>query len=227
MQTTSPEKPRAVLLGVQLPGTSEAELGSSLDELARLAKTLGFEVVGRVTQKRGHMAPGAVVGSGKLRELARWTGGTGVVPVGPPGRKKSRADGEEEPDPDALEGDRGSADEADAAEAAPGAGPWADAARAHGGATGAEPGAPDAGAPGRDATDSEALDRDAPPRATLVLVDHEITPSQARNLERATGAEVLDRTAVILAIFQRHARSREARLQVEICLLYTSPSPRD
>src|SRR5262245_5806362 len=32
----------------------------------------------------------------------------------------------------------------------------------------------------------------------VVLVDHEITPSQARNLEKATGAEVLDRTAVIL-----------------------------
>jgi GTP-binding protein HflX len=60
------------------------------------------------------------------------------------------------------------------------------------------------------------------------LVDHELTPSQARNLERATGAEVLDRTAVILAIFQRHARSREARLQVEIArLVYWAPRVRE
>ena len=61
-----------------------------------------------------------------------------------------------------------------------------------------------------------------------MLVDHELTPSQARNLERATGAEVLDRTAVILAIFQRHARSREARLQVEIArLAYIAPRLRE
>jgi GTP-binding protein HflX len=61
-----------------------------------------------------------------------------------------------------------------------------------------------------------------------VLVDHELTPSQARNLERATGAEVLDRTAVILAIFQRHAKSREARLQVEIARLnYIAPRLRE
>lgn len=220
MQTTSPERPRAVLLGIQLPGVSDAELGSSLDELARLAKTLGFEVVGRVAQKRGRMAPGAVVGSGKLRELARWTGGTGVVPVGPPGRpgrpgQKGRADDTEQPDTDAPAGDRANADEAHASDEA---GARDEAAEASGGAAGAEWGAPAAG----------ARDPAADPRATLVLVDHEITPSQARNLERATGAEVLDRTAVILAIFQRHARSREARLQVEIARLeYVAPRLRE
>ena len=65
-------------------------------------------------------------------------------------------------------------------------------------------------------------------RADVVLVDHDLTPSQARNLERATGAEVLDRSAVILAIFQRHARSREARLQVEIArLAYLAPRLRE
>ena len=65
-------------------------------------------------------------------------------------------------------------------------------------------------------------------RASVVLVDHDIAPSQARNLERATGAEVLDRTAVILAIFQRHARSREAVLQVEIArLAYMAPRLRE
>ncbi len=61
-----------------------------------------------------------------------------------------------------------------------------------------------------------------------MLVDQDISPSQARNLERATGVEVLDRTAVILAIFQRHARSREARLQVEIARLeYMAPRLRE
>src|SRR5262249_31502075 len=62
----------------------------------------------------------------------------------------------------------------------------------------------------------------------LLLVDHEIGPSQARNLEKATGAEVLDRTALILEIFRRHARSRAARAQVEIVRLkYLAPRLRE
>jgi GTP-binding protein HflX len=62
----------------------------------------------------------------------------------------------------------------------------------------------------------------------LVAVDHDLSPSQARNLERATGAEVLDRTGVIIEIFHRHAHSREARLQVEIARLrYTAPRLRE
>jgi GTP-binding protein HflX len=49
-----------------------------------------------------------------------------------------------------------------------------------------------------------------------------------RNLERATGAEVLDRTHVIVEIFHRHAKSREARLQVEIARLsYVAPRLRE
>jgi GTP-binding protein HflX len=49
-----------------------------------------------------------------------------------------------------------------------------------------------------------------------------------RNLERATSAEVLDRTMVILSIFQRHARTREARMQVEIAqLAYMAPRLRE
>jgi GTP-binding protein HflX len=64
-------------------------------------------------------------------------------------------------------------------------------------------------------------------RARLVAVDHDITPSQARNLERACDAEVLDRTGIIVEIFHRHARSREARLQVEIArLTYQVPRMR-
>jgi GTP-binding protein HflX len=65
-------------------------------------------------------------------------------------------------------------------------------------------------------------------KASVVVVDHEITPSQARNLERATGARVLDRTGVIVDIFHRHAKSREARLQVEIArLTYVAPRLRE
>ena len=61
-----------------------------------------------------------------------------------------------------------------------------------------------------------------------VLVDHDITPSQARNLEKETGVEVLDRTAVILEIFRRHARSRAAKAQVEIVRLqYLVPRLRE
>jgi GTP-binding protein HflX len=61
-----------------------------------------------------------------------------------------------------------------------------------------------------------------------VLVDHDITPSQARNLEKATGVEVMDRTAVILEIFRRHARSRAAKAQVEIVrLAYLVPRLRE
>jgi GTP-binding GTPase N-terminal len=52
-------------------------------------------------------------------------------------------------------------------------------------------------------------DREAPPKPEFVIADHEISPSQARNLKRATGAQVLDRTGVIMEIFHRHAHSRE------------------
>jgi GTP-binding protein HflX len=62
----------------------------------------------------------------------------------------------------------------------------------------------------------------------FVIVDHELSPSQIRNLERATGAEVLDRTGVIVEIFHRHANTREARLQVEMARLkYVAPRLRE
>jgi GTP-binding protein HflX len=64
--------------------------------------------------------------------------------------------------------------------------------------------------------------------AGTVLLDHEVSPSQARNLEKETGVEVMDRTAVILEIFHRHARSRAARAQVEIVRLeYMAPRLRE
>ena len=115
MSSTAPARPRAVLLGVQLSGVADRDFTSSLDELARLATTLGFEVVGRVVQRRARMAPGAVVGSGKLRELARWTGGTGVVPLGPRAAGARRRD--ESDDEDDARGDEPRHEELEAGDA--------------------------------------------------------------------------------------------------------------
>ncbi len=62
----------------------------------------------------------------------------------------------------------------------------------------------------------------------VILVDHEISPSQARNLEKEIGCKVMDRTMVILEIFHRNARSRAARAQVEIARLgYMAPRLRE
>jgi GTP-binding protein HflX len=55
--------------------------------------------------------------------------------------------------------------------------------------------------------------------ATLVIVDHELTPGQARNLEKVCGRRVIDRTELILDIFARRARTREGQLQVELAQL--------
>src|SRR4051812_569703 len=64
--------------------------------------------------------------------------------------------------------------------------------------------------------------------ADLILIDHEISPSQSFNLEKEVGGEVMDRTMVILEIFHRHARSRTARAQVEIARLgYMAPRLRE
>ena len=65
-------------------------------------------------------------------------------------------------------------------------------------------------------------------RIEAIFVDHEISPSQARNLEKEAGCEVMDRTMVILEIFHRHASSRAARAQVEIArLAYMAPRLRE
>lgn len=55
--------------------------------------------------------------------------------------------------------------------------------------------------------------------ADLVLFDHDLTPTQQRNLERELGVKVLDRTQLILDIFARRARTREGRMQVELAQL--------
>lgn len=187
----SKDAPRALVLAVQLPNVSDDEHESSMRELERLAKTLGLNVVGRVTQKRSHLGAAAVVGEGKLVELAERTGGTGVVPSGAKRKKRKIDEDLEAPTEDEAneeEGDEGSEGE----------------------------------------RDEESGDTSGAREATVVLVDHDLTPTQARNLERATDAQVLDRSSVILSIFQRHARTREARLQVEIArLVYEAPRMRE
>ena len=55
--------------------------------------------------------------------------------------------------------------------------------------------------------------------ADLVIFDHDLTPSQQRNLERELDVRVIDRTQLILDIFARHARTREGQLQVELAQL--------
>jgi GTP-binding protein HflX len=132
---------RAIVAAVQRPSVSDLEFEASLTELRQLAKTLGFEVVGRFTQKRSAFDAAAYFGTGKREELK---------------------------------------------------------------------------------------DQIRENRAEILLIDHEISPSQAFNLEKQVGCEVMDRTMVILEIFHRHARSRIARAQVEIARLgYMAPRMRE
>ncbi len=184
-------RPLAVLVSVQLPGVTDVQHQAAVAELGRLVTTLGYDVIGTVTQRRDSLAAAAVVGEGKLLELARFTGGDGVVPTGAKEVKnKARARWKAETGSDDIEVD----DDTD----------------------------------GNDDEDREGETKTGDRKATVVVVDQEISPSQARNLEKATGAEVLDRTGVIVDIFHRHARSREARLQVEIArLIYVAPRMRE
>jgi GTP-binding protein HflX len=55
--------------------------------------------------------------------------------------------------------------------------------------------------------------------ADLIIFDHELSPSQQRNIENEVNPRVLDRTQLILDIFARHARTREGQLQVELAQL--------
>ncbi len=52
-----------------------------------------------------------------------------------------------------------------------------------------------------------------------MIVDHDLTPVQLRNMEKGTGCRVIDRTQLILDIFATHARTREGQLQVELAQL--------
>jgi len=182
----------ALLVGLQLPRVDEVEFNGSLAELQRLVHTLGYNVVGSLRQKRKSTSNALVVGEGKLRELAEWTGGTGHV-ASSVTRKKSKAAerfGQEDETEDDADGDEIDVDEAGLEE---------------------PENPPPAGV-----------------RADVVVFDCDLTPSQLRNLESATGAIVLDRTGVIIEIFSRHARTRAARLQVEIARLnYLAPRIRE
>jgi GTP-binding protein HflX len=197
--TRTGTRTRAVLVAVQLPGVTDDDHASDLEELARLVRTLGFDVAGTVSQRRDALAAAAVLGEGKLKELAGMTGGKGLVPSGAPEVKtKARAK-------------------------------WAAARHAMGKGTEDASGPRTGASPSGDDDESEAQGGEPSlPKPDVVIVDHEISPSQARNLERATGARVLDRTGVIVDIFHRHARSREAKLQVEIARLnYVAPRLRE
>ena len=193
-------RPPAVLVSVQLPGVSDEQHAADVAELSRLVKTLGLEVIGEVTQRRGRVSPATVLGEGKLQELAKWTGGDGKTDPTIASRDKAlerRArlkarDGETDDEDEPVVEEDDEEDEGDEHD---------------GDGTGAP-------APAR--------------KAKVVVVDHELTPRMQRNLERATDAEVLDRTHVIVEIFHRHAKSREAKLQVEIARLsYVAPRLRE
>jgi len=152
----NPEKqsfPLALIVAVQSDSVSDVEFESSLAELGDLAKTLGIEVIGQVTQKRSSFDSTAYVGVGKREEIQ-----------------------------DFLEGHQ---------------------------------------------ADLDALSQASDP-VEFILVDHEISPSQALNLENEVGCEVMDRTVVILEIFHRNARSHAAQIQVEIARLsYMAPRLRE
>ena len=136
---TRPPVAGAILVSIQLPDVDDVAHTASIEELGRLVKTLGYVVVGTVSQKRDTIGGGTVLGKGRLEELAAMTGGTGVVESMAPTRKskaRERFDDADEakPKPRPIEAD------------------------------------PDA------------------PKPEFVIA---ISPSQARNLERATGAQVL------------------------------------
>jgi len=163
--------PRAILASVQLPTVTDEQFETSLMELGRLAKTLGFEVVGTFRQQRPRFHQSAYLGNGKRKEIRRFVRGDAPLAAG------SDDDVEIENETDT---------------------------------------------PIDDEIDPEHR------RADILLVDHEISPTQARNLEKAVGCEVMDRTMVILEIFHRHARSRAAKAQVEIVRLsYMAPRMRE
>lgn len=185
----------AVLVSVQTPKISDAEMKASLQELGRLVTTLGYRIIGQMSQRRGSQRSAAVLGEGKLQELASWTGGTGqVAPMVV--KKKSKAAmkfaSNKEDDEDDLPEEEDEVFIEDATE------------------------------------DFQAAEEAPREKAQVIIFDCDLSPSQLRNVESATGVPVLDRTGVIIEIFSRHARTRAARLQVEIArLTYLAPRIRE
>lgn len=56
-------------------------------------------------------------------------------------------------------------------------------------------------------------------QASLAVFNHDLSPIQERNLEKALGCQVVDRTRLILNIFAKRAKSHEGKLQVELAQL--------
>src|SRR6202162_963803 len=129
----SEARPATILVDVQLQKTAAEEHDASLQELRQLVETLGWDIVGALSQRLQPPTAASLIGPGKLNEL------------------------------------------------------------------------------------SELVK--APRIAESVVFDHELTPTQVRNMREATGVEVYDRPAIILEIFHRHARTKEAQLQVELARL--------
>jgi GTP-binding protein HflX len=185
---SKPSQSNAVLVAIRTPRVTAEELDSSLQELTRLVNTLGYRVVGRVTQKRSSDQYAAVLGQGKLAELALWTGGSGKIESAFE-RPKHKAASKREAAASDVTDESDDEDESD---------------------------------------DSPEVSPGPDEQAQIVIVDCDLSPSQLKNLERAAGVPVLDRTGVIIEIFSRHARTRAARLQVEIARLnYLAPRLRE
>lgn len=189
---------KAFLAAIQLPRVSDAQVQASLTELSRLVQTLGYEVIGRTSQKRQSERGAIVFGEGKLKEIATWTGGTGIVNNTIPKKKHKaalRQEKEKAEEDELLE-----ADDLDA----------------------------DLIYENEEEIPQEISAAPAKDIAEILIVDCELSPSQIRNLESATGVQVLDRTGVIIEIFNRHAKTRAAKLQVEIARLkYIAPRIRE
>jgi GTP-binding protein HflX len=130
--TSQQDQERVVMVGVQLPDDSEADLQNNLLELERLIETLGGKVVSTVIQRRHNPDPATFIGKGKAAEIA---------------------------------------------------------------------------------TDLQTL------KCTLVAFDSELSGGQQKNLEKELNCRVVDRTGIILDIFSRHARTKEAKNQVEMASL--------
>lgn len=173
---------KAVLVGIQLPKVTNEELQASMQELTRLVTTLGYQVVGQVTQKRNSDRSASILGAGKLKELAEWTGGTGkIASLVDHKLSKAAEKWKKEIEPEEPEFE-----------------------------------------------ETSLISEENKGIADIVIVDTDLSPSQIRNLESASGVSVLDRTGVIIEIFSRHAKTKAARLQVEIArLTYVAPRVRE
>lgn len=66
---------------------------------------------------------------------------------------------------------------------------------------------------------AQLLEGETGEKVDIVVFDCELSPTQSRNLEERLGVTVMDRVSVILEIFSRHARTREAKAQVELARL--------